>query len=94
MLIEKPLKHPSDRKISSLNCVPLISCAMNLTTLLANFALIKVIYIIFFLVLVVVINVSFLKRQKKKEDAAADADIYITDAKACCGCIENITSKN
>lgn len=67
---------------------------MNLTTLLANFALVKIIYIIFFLVLVVVINVSFLKRQKRKPEAAGDADVYIADAKVCCGSIDKMTSKN
>lgn len=67
---------------------------MNLTTLLANFALIKFIYIIFFLALVVVINVSFLRKQKRKDDAVAEADIYITDRKVCCGSIDKITSKN
>jgi len=67
---------------------------MNLTTLLANFALVKIIYIIFFLVLVVVINVSFLKRQKKKPELAGDIDVYITDTKVCCGSIDKITSKN
>ena len=80
--------------ITNLNCVPLISCAMNLTTLLANFALIKVIYIVFFLVLVLVLNVSFLRRQKKKEDAAADADIYMSGTKVCCESIDKITTKN
>ena len=67
---------------------------MNLTTLLANFALIKIIYIIFFLALVVAINVSFLRRKKEKEDTAADADIYIIDAKACCRSIDEVTTKN
>jgi hypothetical protein len=68
---------------------------MNLTTLLlANFALIKIIYIVFFLVLVVVINVSFLRRQKKKEDIAGNADIYVSGTKVCCESIDNITTKN
>jgi hypothetical protein len=68
--------------------------AMNLTTLLANFALIKIIYIIFFLVVVVVINVSFLRRQKKKDDVPDNADIYLTDTKICCEAIDKITAKN
>ena len=66
---------------------------MNLTTLLANFALIKIIYIIFFLVLVVVINVSFLRRQKKKEEPV-NTDIYITGRKVCCGSLNELTTKN
>jgi hypothetical protein len=61
---------------------------MNLTTLLANFALIKIIYIVFFLVLVVVINLSLSKKQKKKEDKTADDDTYIADTKVCCGGVE------
>ena len=67
---------------------------MNLTTLLANFALIKIMYVIFFLVLVVVINVSLLRRQKENEDDNNKADNYITDSKVCCGPIDKITSKN
>ena len=67
---------------------------MNLTTLLANFALIKIIYIIFFLVLVVVINLSLAKKQKKKEDEAPNADIYISDGKVCCCHTDKISSKN
>jgi hypothetical protein len=68
---------------------------MNLTTLLlANFALIKIIYIVFFLVLVVVINVSFLRRQKKKEDTAGNADIYMSGTKVCCESIDKVTTKN
>jgi len=67
---------------------------MNLTTLLANFALIKIMYVIFFLVLVVVINVSLLRRQKKNEEDNNKADVYMSDAKVCCGSIDEITSKN
>lgn len=67
---------------------------MNLTTLLANFALIKIIYIIFFLVVVVVINVSFLRRQKKKEETESNMDIYVTGTKICCNSIDKITTKN
>lgn len=68
---------------------------MNLPTLLlANFALIKIIYIVFFLVLVVVINVSFLRRQKKEEDTAGKADIYVSGTKVCCESIDKITTKN
>ena len=67
---------------------------MNLTTLLANFALIKIMYVIFFLVLVVVINVSLLRRQKENEEDNNKADNYITDSKVCCGSIDKITSKN
>ena len=67
---------------------------MNLTTLLANFALIKIMYVIFFLVLVVVINVSLLRGQKENEEDNNKPDIYITDSKVCCGSIDEITSKN
>ena len=67
---------------------------MTLTTLLENFALIKVIYIIFFLVVVVVINVSFLRKQKRKEDTTDHADIYLNDTKVCCRAIDKITSNN
>jgi hypothetical protein len=67
---------------------------MNLTTLLANFALIKIIYIVFFLVLVAVINLSLSKRQKKKEDKTVNTDIYITGKKVCCREVEEVSSKN
>ena len=77
-----------------LNCVPLILCAMNLTTLLANFALIKIIYVIFFLVLVIVINVSLSRRQKKKEDEENNDDIYMSDTKGYSDRLNRITTKN
>jgi hypothetical protein len=67
---------------------------MNLTTLLANFALIKITYVIFFLVLVVVINVSLLRKRKKIEDETGNADIYVADSKVCCRSIDEITPKN
>jgi hypothetical protein len=67
---------------------------MNLTTLLANFALIKIIYIIFFLVLVVVINVSLSRRKKNDVEDESNADIYISDSKVCRDSIDKITSKN
>jgi hypothetical protein len=67
---------------------------MNLTTLLANFALIKIIYVVFFLLLVVVINVSLLRKKKKMVDETANADIYIVDSKVCCRAIDEIISKN
>jgi hypothetical protein len=67
---------------------------MNLTTLLANFALIKITYVIFFLVLVVVINVSLLRKRKKIEDETGNPDIHVADSKVCCRSIDEITSKN
>ena len=67
---------------------------MNLTTLLANFALIKIVYVIFFLVLVVVINVSLLWNRNKEEDDTTNADIYLSDSCVDCNTLEEINSKN
>jgi len=73
----------------------LIPCAMILTIFLINLALIKIIYIVFFLVLVVFINLFCLSfKEKKKENNYNNLDIYISSKKAYYDCLERITSKN
>jgi len=73
----------------------LIPCAMILTIFLINLALIKIIYIVFFLVLVVFINLFCLAhKKKKKENNYNNLDIYISSKKAYHDCLERITSKN
>ena len=73
----------------------LIPCAMILTIFLINLALIKIIYIVFFLVLVVFINLFCLSfKEKKKENNYNNLDIYISSKKAFHDCMERITSKN
>ena len=68
---------------------------MILTIFLINLALIKIIYIVFFLMLVVFINLFLLSfRQKKKEDNYNNHDIYINSNKSFRDCMERITSKN
>ena len=80
--------------IHSKLCV-LIPCAMILTIFLINLALIKIIYIVFFLVLVVFINLFCLSfKEKKKENNYNNLDIYISSKKAYYDCLERITSKN
>jgi len=68
---------------------------MILTIFLINLALIKIIYIVFFLVLVVFINLFCLSfKEKKKENNYNNLDIYISSKKAYYDCLERITSKN
>ena len=73
----------------------LIPCAMILTIFLINLALIKIIYIVFFLVLVVFIKLFCLSfKEKKKENNYNNLDIYSSSKKAYYDCLERITSKN